>query len=79
MDWAKRAALQITYGDLDQAKRAANIICVWRRRKDRLPNAQFGKSLSDLFDQAGLDFDGEGRDKVVVGIDWREKLPAVLN
>ena len=21
----------------------------------------------------------EGRDKVVVGVDWREKLPAVLN
>jgi hypothetical protein len=26
-----------------------------------------------------MHFDGEGRDKVVVGIDSREQLPAVLN
>jgi hypothetical protein len=36
-----------------------------------------GSSVSDLFDQAGLDFIGEGRDEVAVGIAWRETLPAV--
>ena len=48
--------------EVEETRRRANIIRVWHRRKDPLPDVQIGKALSDLFDQAGLHFDGEGND-----------------
>lgn len=37
MDWAMRAALQITRGDMAEARRAANIIRAWERKRHPLP------------------------------------------
>lgn len=37
MDWALRAGLQITQGDLAEARRCASIIRAWDKRRGEIP------------------------------------------
>lgn len=40
MDWALRAALQISGGNMEEARRYANIIRAWDKRREPLPLRQ---------------------------------------
>ena len=58
-----------------------NIYRRWcaERGEEPLPDRQIGEALKTLFGQVGREFDGQGRDIALLGIERREALPVVLD